>query len=143
MEVPVNTEQFRRAACEAIKKKFVALVSSTKDGRGSLTEIASQLGVKRQMLTQYAEGSVPASDVLLAAFLKWGWVLRVEDWGERSAWCEFSLSRSNKSLPKRTPEPVQLSLFDALAVLDENLDTLKKSVGRVESEIQRALGKPA
>jgi len=143
MEVPINTEQFRRATCEAIMKKFGALVRATKDGRGSLTEIARQLGVKRQMLTQYAEGSVPASDVLLTAFLKWGWVLRVEDWGEGSAWCEFSLSRSNKSLPKRASEPVQLSLFDALAVLDENLDTLKKSVGRVESEIQRALGKPA
>jgi transcriptional regulator with XRE-family HTH domain len=143
MDVPVNTEQFRRAACEAIKKKFQALVKTTKDSGGSLTEIARQLGVKRQMLGQYAHGSVPASDVLLAAFLKWGWVLKVEGWDNDSSWCEFSLSRSDKRLPKRAPEPVQLSLFDALAVLDENLDTLKKSVGRVESEIQRVLGKPA
>ena len=42
---------------------------------------------------------------------------------------------------RRKREPVQLSLFDALTGLDQNMDTLKKSVGRVEFEIKRAFGK--
>jgi hypothetical protein len=44
-------------------------------------------------------------------------------------------------IKRRKREPVQLSLFDALTGLDQNMDTLKKSVGRVEFEIKRAFRK--
>jgi len=46
-------------------------------------------------------------------------------------------------IKKRRPEPIQLSLFDALTDLDQNIDTLKKSAGRVEVEIRRTFGKRA
>jgi hypothetical protein len=44
---------------------------------------------------------------------------------------------------RRKREPIQLSLFDALTDLDQDLETMKKSVGRVELEIERAFGKRA
>src|ERR1035441_10329082 len=82
-------------------------------------------------------GSVPASDVILMAFLKWDWVIRVEDHQGQPSWCEFSVSDMEGGIKRRKREPVQLSLFDALTGLDQNMDTLKKSVGRVEFEIKR------
>ena len=86
-------------------------------------------------------GSVPASDVILMAFLKWDWVIRVEDHQGQPSWCEFSVSDMEGGIKRRKREPVQLSLFDALTGLDQNMDTLKKSVGRVEFEIKRAFRK--
>ncbi len=93
------------------------------------------------MLDQCASGSVPASDVLLTAFLKWGWVIRIEERGKQPSWCEFSVSDVEGGVKARKREPVQLSLFDALTDLDQNMDTLKKSMGRVEFEIGKAFGK--
>jgi hypothetical protein len=43
------------------------------------------------------------------------------------------------AIPQR--QPLQLSLLDALTELDGNLETLKKSVAKVESEIGRSLNK--
>lgn len=143
MDTPVNVEELRRSIRQDVQRRFAELVKSVKSSSGSLTAVAAQLGVKRQMLDQYASGSVPASDVLLAAFLKWGWTVRTENRGVTPAWCEFSVSDMEGGVRKRKREPVQLSLFDALTDLDQNLDTLKKNVGRVEFELERAFGKRA
>lgn len=141
MQPPLNADQYRLRIRDAIQRKFVELVNGVKSGHGSLAEVAAQLGVRRQALDQYASGSVPASDVILMAFLKWDWVIRVEDHQGQPSWCEFSVSDMEGGIKRRKREPVQLSLFDALTGLDQNMDTLKKSVGRVEFEIKRAFGK--
>jgi hypothetical protein len=77
------------------------------------------------------------------AFLKWDWVIKVENPGHTPGWFEFSLSDMEGGLTERKREPVQLSLFDALTDLDQNLEILKKTVGRVEVEIERAFPKQA
>lgn len=141
MPTPLNTEQIRRGIRDSIRRKFAEFVDKVKSGPGSLSDVAAQLGVKRQALDHYANGSVPASDVLLMAFLKWGWVIRIEDLGVTPSWCEFSVSDMEGGVKSRKREPVQLSLFDALRDLDQDMDTLKKSVGRAESEIERVLGR--
>ena len=87
--------------------------------------------------------SVPQGDVLLTAFLKWDWSIRIENKGGTPAWCEFSISDVDGGVQRRKREPIQLSLFDALTDLDQDLETMKKSVGRVELEIERAFGKRA
>jgi transcriptional regulator with XRE-family HTH domain len=141
MQPPLNAHQYRLRIRDAIQREFASLVDDVKSGQGSLSEVAAQLGVSRQALDQYASGSVPASDVLLMAFLKRDLVVRIEDWGGKPSWCEFSVSDIEGGVKGRKREPVQLSLFDALTNLDQNMDTLKKSVGRVEFEIERAFGK--
>jgi hypothetical protein len=73
--------------------------------------------------------------------LKWDWVIRIEDRVGKPSWCEFSVSDIEGGVKGRTREPVQLSLFDALTDLDQSMDTLKKSVGRLVFEIERAFGK--
>lgn len=143
MDTPLDVDRLRRNIREAIRLKFAELVKNVKSGPGTLSDVAAQLGLSRPALSQYAGGSVPESDVLLAAFLKWDWVIRIENKGEAPAWCEFSVSNMEGGVKKRKREPVQLSLFDALTDLDQNINTLKKSVGRVESEIDRAFGKRA
>ena len=50
----------------------------------------------------------------------------------------FSLTEMDKE-SKKLKQPVQLSLFDALAELDDHLETLKKSVARAEAEIEKSL----
>ena len=134
MQPPLNADQYRLRIRDAIQRKFSGLVNGVKSGHGSLAEVAAQLGVSRQALDQYAGGSVPASDVLLMAFLEWDWVIRIEDRGGKPSWCEFSVSDIEGGVKGRKREPVQLSLFDALTDLDQNMGTLKKSVGRVEFE---------
>jgi hypothetical protein len=141
MQTPLNADQYRLRIRDAIQRKFIELVNGVKSGHGSLAEVAAQLGVRRQALDQYANGSVPASDVLLMAFLEWGWVIRVDGHKGQPSWCEFSVSDMEGGIKRRKPEPVQLSLFDALTELDQGMDTLKKSVGRVEFEVNRAFGK--
>ena len=143
MEGPVNIAQLRTRIREEVQAKFADLVKNVKAGPGSLDNVARQIGVTRPALTQYARGSVPQSDVLLAAFLKWDWEIRIENPGEAPAWCEFSMSDVHGGIKKRKREPVQLSLFEALTDLNENMDTLKKTVGRVELEIDRAIGRRA
>ena len=144
MATPVSADQLRRNIRQAVQRKFAELVNNVKSGPGSMSDVAAQLGVTRQALDQYASGSVPASDVLLAAFLKWDdWGIRIENGPFTPAWCEFGVSDLEGGVRKRKREPVQLSLFDALTDLDQNLDILKKNVGRVEFEIDRAFGKRA
>ena len=143
MDSPVVLEQLKKEIRSAVQSKFADLVANVKSGPGSLSDVAAQLGVTRQMLAQYATGSTPGCDVLLTAFLKWDWVVRVENLGDKPGWCEFSVSDMEGGIKKRRPEPIQLSLFDALTDLDQNIDTLKKSAGRVEVEIRRTFGKRA
>ena len=140
MTTSLKAEALRAKLREAIKRKFSELVTNVKSGPGSLSDVAAQLGVRRQAISQYATGSVPQADVLLCAFLKWDWTIRAEDTGGTPAWCEFSVSDVEGGLRHRKREPIQLSLFDALTDLDQNLGAMKKSVGRVELEVQKALG---
>jgi hypothetical protein len=143
METSLKPDQLRSKCCAEIRRKFAELVKTVKSGKGSLQTVAAQLGVTRQALSQYAEGSVPQADVLLAAFLKWDWTIRIENTGGTPGWCEFSISDLEGGIQHRSVPPLQLSLFDALNDFDENLDSLKKSAGRVELEIDRAFRKPA
>jgi transcriptional regulator with XRE-family HTH domain len=141
MKTPLRADQWRLLFRDAIHREFAELVNGVKSGQGSLADVAAQLGVSRQALDQYANGSVPASDVLLMAFLKRDMVIRIEDRGGDPSWCEFSVSDIDGGIKGRKRKPIQLSLFDALTDLDQNMDTLKKNVGRVEFEIERAFGK--
>jgi transcriptional regulator with XRE-family HTH domain len=143
MQTALTAEQFREKVREVIKVKFSELVRNVKLGPGSLAAVAARVGVTRQALSDYAKGSVPQGDVLLAALLYWDWVIRVEDKGGKPSWCEFSISDIDGGVKQRKREPVQLSLFDALTDLDQNIDSLKKSVGRVEAEMDLAFGKRA
>jgi hypothetical protein len=143
METSLKADQFRSLVCAEIRRKFADLVKNVKSGPGSLSDMAAQLGVTRQALSQYAKKSVPQGDVLLTAFLKWDWSIRIENKGGTPAWCEFSISDVDGGVQRRKREPIQLSLFDALTDLDQDLETMKKSVGRVELEIERAFGKRA
>ena len=140
METSLKPDQLRASIRAEIQKKFAALVNKVKSGRGSLADVVAQIGVTRQALSQYAKGSVPQADVLLSAFLKWDLTVRIEDTDGTPDWCEFSISDVEGGVKRRRPEPIQLSLFDALTDFDQNLERLKKSVGRVESEIERAYG---
>jgi hypothetical protein len=143
MPAPSEAVQIRRRIRLAIQREFAGLVKNVKSGPGALSGVAAQIGVSRTMLDLYAGGSVPRADVLLVAFLKWGWSIRIEDLTGEPSWCEFSVSDMEGGVRRRKREPVQLSLFDALTELDQNIDVLKKSVGRVETEIQRAFDKSA
>jgi hypothetical protein len=143
MNKPLDVGTFKQSVRNCIQSKFAEVVKNVKSGPASLSQVASQIGVTRQMLDQYAGGSIPKADVLLAAFLKWGWVIRVESPGKSPAWSEFSASDMEGGVRNRKREPVQLSLFDALTDLDQNIDILKKSVGRAEFELQKALGERA
>ena len=113
MQTSLNPELLRAKIREAIRSKFSELVKNVKSGPGSLAAIAAQIGVRRQALDQYAEGSVPQGDVLLAAFLYWDWVIRIDDKGGKPSWCEFSISGIDGGVQQRKREPIQLSLFDA------------------------------
>ena len=53
---------------------------------------------------------------------------------------EFTVNDLEGGLQQRNPEPIQLSLFEALSELDGQISVLKKTVGRVELEIERAFG---
>jgi hypothetical protein len=143
MDRQVDVTRLRKQIRDEILREFAEVVRNVKSGSGSLSDVAAQLGISRQALSQYAEGAVPQSDVLLVAFLVWDWVLRIENIPGSPAWCEFSVSDMEGGVKKRRQAPVQLSLFEALADLDGNIEVLKKSVGRVESEIERAFGKRA
>jgi len=141
MHVSLTPQELRKEIRKNIKKKFGDLVKDVKKGNESLAGVAAQIGVSRTMLPNYANGSIPEGDVLLAAFLKWDWKIRIEDTGGSPSWCEFGLSDVAGGIERRKAEPTQLSLFDALEDLDQNIETLKKSVGRAEAEIQRAFGR--
>jgi hypothetical protein len=141
METSLTPAQARARFCKAIQAYFRKLVSDVRIAGGSLPEVAKQIGVTRQMLEQYADGSLPKADVLLTAMLKWDWIVRIDNPDATPAWCEFSMSDVDKESKKLKRQPLQLSLLDALTELDGNLEMLKKSVAKVESEIGRSLNK--
>src|SRR5713101_8486400 len=128
METSLTPIQARTKIRKAIKEMFVDLLNQVRTSKGSLPEMAKQIGLTRQMLEQYADGSIPKADVLLTAFLKWDWTLKIDNPGGTPAWCEFAMSDLDKESKKLKRQPVQLSLFDALTELDGNLEVLKKSV---------------
>ena len=143
METSLTPSQTRTKVRKAITEKFAKLLDEVRTSKGSLPDVAKQIGLTRQMLEQYAGGAIPKADVLLTAFLKWDWVLKIDNPGGTPAWCEFAMSDLDKESKKLKRQPVQLSLFDALAELDQQLDVLKKSVAKAESEIERSLGRLA
>lgn len=138
MHISLDANEFRQEIRKVIKRKFSDLVKDVKRGTESLEQVAAQIGVSRTMLPNYAKGSMPEADVLLTAFLRWDWRIRIEDTGGTPEWCEFGLNDVAGGIERRKAEPTQLSLFDALEDLDQSIDTLKKSVGRAEAEIRRA-----
>ena len=140
MNTSAPVGEIRDKIREAIRLKFQGLVAQTRASGGSLSDLADQIGVKRQSLDQYADGSMPGADVLLLSLLKWDWTIRIETPDNRPAWCEFSLSDVDGGLQQRKREPIQLSLFEALSDLNGQISVLKKNVGRVEIEIKRAFG---
>src|SRR5579862_9042916 len=135
METSLTPDELQAKIRKVVKQKFQDLVKQARTQRGLLSELAKQIGVKHSMLDQYADGSMPGADVLLTAFLKWDWSIRIESPGATPAWCEFSVGDMDKESKKLKRQPVQLSLFDALTELDDQLEVLKKSVARAESEI--------
>jgi hypothetical protein len=143
METSLTPNDARAKFRKTIQAYFRRLVSEVRSADGSLPEVGKQIGVTRQMLEQYAAGSLPKADVLLTAMLKWDWIVRIDNPGATPAWCEFSMSDVDKESKKLKRQPLQLSLLDALTELDGQLDAVKKSVARVESEVERSLGKTA
>jgi hypothetical protein len=138
VHVSLDPNEFRKQVRKEIKRQFEGLVNEIRKGTASLESVAAQIGVSRTMLPNYAKGSIPEADVLLTAFLRWDWRIRIEETGGTPEWCEFGLSDVAGGIERRKAEPTQLSLFDALGDLEQNIDTLKKSVGRAEAEIRRA-----
>ncbi len=143
METSLTPSQARTKIRKRIKEMFADLLAEVRNGKRSLPDVAKQIGLTRQMLEQYAGGSIPKADVLLTAFLKWDWILRIDNRGGTPAWCEFGMSDLDKDSKKLKHNPVQLSLFDALEELDIQLEVLRKSVAKAESEIERSLQKSA
>ena len=139
MESSLTAEELTSRVRDEIKKKFKKLVEEARKHRGQLSQLARQIGVPYQMLDNYAQGSMPAADVLLAAFLRWDWTVEIKSPGATPAWCKFSLTEMDKESKKLRQQPVQLSLFDALTELDDHLEVLKKSVARAEAEIEKSL----
>jgi hypothetical protein len=139
MESSLTPEELTSKVREEIKKKFKKLVEEARKHRGQLSQLAKQIGVPYQMLDNYAEGSMPAADVLLATFLRWDWTLAINSPGATPTWCKFSLTEMDKESKRLKQQPVQLSLFDALTDLDDHLAALKKSVARAEAEIEKSL----
>ena len=139
MESSLTPEQFTSKVRDEVKKKFRKLVDEARKHRGQLSHLAKQIGVPYQVLDDYAEGSMPSADVLLATFLRWDWTIEIRSPGATPTWCKFSLAEMDKESKKLKEQPVQLSLFDALSELDDQLEILKKSVARAEAEVERTL----
>ena len=140
MESTLTPEQVQSKVREQIKKKFADLLVVAKKPRGRLSQLASQIGVTRPQLYQYArKGSMPGADVILTAFLKWDWVIEIESPDATPSSCKFAMTGVDKESRKLKQQPVQLSLFDALAELDEQLEVLKKTVARAEAEVEKSL----
>jgi len=139
MESSLTPEEFTKKVREEVKKKFKRLVDEARKHRGELSRLARQIGVPYQVLDDYAEGSMPSADVLLAAFLRWDWTIEIKSPGATPAWCKFSLTEMDKESKKLRQQPIQLSLFDALTELDDQLEILRKSVARAEAEVEKSL----
>jgi hypothetical protein len=148
MATSIDPEFFKKSSRVAIRQKFKGLLDEVKSAHGSIRGTAEQIGLSHTMLPLYVnakkkEGkekyNVPSADVLLAAILKWGWTIKIERTGGTPSWCEFGLIDMEGGIEQRIPEPAQMSLFDALTELDQQIDNLKKTVVRAEVEVSRAL----
>jgi hypothetical protein len=139
MESSLTPEELQSKVREEISKKFSDLLAEAKNHRGQLSQLANQIGVRHQMLDNYAKGSMPGADVLLTAFLKWNWVIEIKNPGGTPAWCKFSMAEVEGEAKKLKQPAVQLSLFDALYELEDNLELLKKSVAKAGVELQKSL----
>jgi hypothetical protein len=147
MHTPINPEVFRQRARAAIRQKFKDVLDEAKSTR-SVHATAQKIGVSHTMLPFYVKAvekegkekfNVPSADVLLAAVLEWGWTIRVERTGGTPCWCVFGVIDMEGGVGQKRSESAQMSLFDALSELDEQIGSLKKTVGRAEVEVQRAL----
>jgi len=148
MATSVDPDFFKKSARVAIRQKFKGLLVDLERAKGSVQGVAKQIGLSRTMLPLYVNAekkagkekfNVPSADVLLAAILQWGWTIKVEITNGKPGWYEFGLIRAEGGIEQRIPEPAQMSLFDALTELDQQIDNLKKTVGRAEVEVSRAL----
>jgi len=135
-------EKFRRS----IKEAFAEVVTKQK---GNLEAAATEIGISRQSLEQYAVGRVPAADVLLAAFVIWETVIRIEDPnarpGETKLWeCAITQRQRRAQSSRRAPE--QLPLFQAIDDLEEQnleLKILRKGPHKIELGLEIAFPKRA
>ena len=137
---PVAKQRFRDAILKAISE-------AVRKRKGKLEAAAEEIGVSRQALQQYAEGSVPGGEVLLTAFVQWGLVVRIEDPDASPGeprWWECGLARKDKASMQKPPEPVQLPLFQAIDDLeDQHVDVkiLRKSSAKIELGVDIAFPK--
>jgi hypothetical protein len=136
----LNGKDARSRFQAAIKAAFAKEI---KKREGHLAEAAADLGVARQMVEQYAAGSMPKGDVLLTAFIKWSMVIRIENSAapadEPHFW-ECSMTRKDKHKQRR-PESTQLPLFKAIDELEvQNLDVriLRKGPQKIELAVDIA-----
>jgi len=121
----------------AIRTAFRDVVRTRK---GQLEAAASEIGVARQSLEQYAEGTIPRADVLLTAIVRWGLKIRIEDSDAaeiQQRWWECSASRGSLQMHTTPSKPEQLLLplsqaIEDLGDEDVDLKILRKSPGRIE-----------
>jgi hypothetical protein len=131
-----------RAECRKQIKAFFEQV--VKERAGSLKIAGAELGVSRQAMEQYADGSIPGADVLLAAFVQWGIPVRIEDPASSSStrpWWECGMIRKSADRAKPTRQPEQLPLFRAIDDLDEqsvDVRILRKGPSRIELGVEIA-----
>ena len=124
----------------AIKAAFAKEI---KKREGHLAAAAEDLGVARQMVEQYAAGSMPKGDVLLTAFIKWSMVIRIENpdaASDEPRFWECSMTRKDRPKQKR-PESAQLSLFKAIYELEpQSLEVriLRKGPQKIELAVDIA-----
>jgi hypothetical protein len=135
-------DKFRRA----IQDAFAEVVRSRK---GELETAGLEIGSSRQALQQYADGSVPGGDVLLAAFVIWNMAIRIEDHnagpGETKSWeCSTAHKQHRTQAARRQPE--QLPLFQAIGDLEEqnmDLKILRKGPTKIELGLEIVFPKRA
>lgn len=131
---------------EAVKRAFADVVNNRK---GELEAAGREIGSSRQALQQYADGGIPGADVLLAAFIIWEMVIRIEDPsagpGETKCWeCSVTHKQRPKQAAHRQPE--QLPLFQAIYDLEEQnleLKILRKGPTKIELGLEIAFPKRA
>jgi len=131
---------------EAVKKAFAEVVSNRK---GELEAAGREIGSSRQALQQYADGAVPGADVLLAAFIIWEMMIRIEDPdagpGETRLW-ECSVTQKQRRMQAARRQPEQLPLFQAIDDLEEQnleLKILRKGPNKIELGLEIAFPKRA
>ena len=130
----MSPQDAKLAFARAIQAEFKEIVRKNK---GKLAQKAAEIGVERQQLEQYATGSLPRSDVILTAMIKWGLRLRIEDPnapGGEPKWWECGMSGKDGVRAKSRPLPVQLPLFKAIEHLgdkDTDVRILRKEPGRI------------